>query len=300
MAYYLGIDGGGSKTTAIVCDENLNKISSFVGEGINFNSIGMETARQNLKGVVEGVLAGKDISLNAAFIGMSAISNRADKELTGEFCGGIINCPNITMDSDVFIALEAMGCDGPAAMVISGTGSMACGRLPDGSIIHTGGWGYILGDEGSGYGMALDAVKSAIRAYEKSGPATALTQGVLSHHKITDMQEIIDIFYNPPMPRSEIAKFAPVFLEYVNSGDEVALNILKKHAKELADTVTALLKQMPEGTPLGLWGGIMENSSEFREEFTAQIKDKFPQTEVNLLKYPPEYGAVMAAIKSDK
>lgn len=300
MAYYLGIDGGGSKTTAIVCDENLNKISSFVGEGINFNSIGMQTARQNLKGVVEGVLAGKDISLNAAFIGMSAISNRADKELTGELCGGIINCPNITMDSDVFIALEAMGCDGPAAMVISGTGSMACGRLPDGSIIHTGGWGYILGDEGSGYGMALDAVKSAIRAYEKSGPATALTQGVLNYCKITDMQEIIDIFYNPPMPRSEIAKFAPVFLEYVNSGDEVAFNILKKHAKELADTVIALLKQMPEGTPLGLWGGIMENSSEFREEFTAQIKDKFPKTEVNLLKYPPEYGAVMAAIKSDK
>ncbi len=300
MAYYLGIDGGGSKTTAIICDENLNKISSFVGEGINFNSVGMEKARQNLKGVVEGVLAGKDICLNAVFIGMSAISNRADNELTKELCQGIINCPNITMDSDVFIALEAMGCDGAAAMVISGTGSMACGRLTEGTIIHTGGWGYILGDEGSGYGMAVDALKAAIRSYEKSGPATALTQRVLNYCKITDMQEIIDIFYNPPMPRSEIAKFAPVFLDCVRTGDEVALDILKKHAKELADTVTALLEQMPEGTPLGLWGGIMKNSSEFREEFTAKIKEKFPKTEVSLLKYPPEYGAVKAAIKSDK
>ena len=81
MAYFLGIDGGGTKTTAIICDEKYNKISSFTGESINFNSVGMDVARKNLKYVIDGVLADKNITLNAVFIGMSAISNRADKNL---------------------------------------------------------------------------------------------------------------------------------------------------------------------------------------------------------------------------
>ena len=185
-------------------------------------------------------------------------------------------------------------------MVISGTGSMACGRLPDGSIIHTGGWGYLLGDEGSGYAMALDAIKAAICSHEGSGQKTALTQAVLDYYKITDMQDIMDIFYNPPRPRSESAKFAPIFLEQVKSGDDVAINILKYHAKKLADTVTALLNQMPKGTPLGLWGGIMQNSIEFREEFTSHIKNKFPKTQIGLLEHPPEPFLLNQTYKSKK
>lgn len=298
MGYYLGIDGGGTKTTAIICDEKCNLISSFIGESINFNSVGTQEARKNLKTIIDGVLA-DNICPDAVFIGMSAISERADESLTKELCDGIIDCGNITMDSDVYIGLEAMRCDGSAAMVISGTGSMAAGRLPDGSIIHTGGWGYILGDEGSGYAMALDAIKAAICGYEGSSQKTALTQAVLDYFKITDMQELIDIFYNPPLPRSEIAKFAPIFTECAKNGDETAVSILKNHARQLADTVSALLVRMPEGTPLGLWGGIMKNCKDFREEFSALIKQKFPATKIAVLEYAPEYGAVFAAMKAD-
>ena len=174
MKYYLGIDGGGTKTTAILCDENAHLISRFVGESINYNSVGMETARENLRQTVDGVLAENDIKLNAAFIGMSAISDRADDNFTRKFCAGIIDCDKVTMDSDVYIGLEAMRCDGAAAMVISGTGSMAVGRLPDEKIIHTGGWGYILGDEGSGYSMSVDALRAAICGYEGRAEKTSL------------------------------------------------------------------------------------------------------------------------------
>ena len=299
MKYYLGIDGGGTKTTAVICDENCNFISSFVGESINFNSVGTETARKNLKAIAKGVLADRNIRLSAVFIGMSAISERADESLTKELCNGIFDCDNITMDSDVFIGIEAMRCDGAAAMVISGTGSMAAGRLSDGTVIHTGGWGYILGDEGSGYAMALDAIKAGICASEGSGHPTSLTQAVLDYFKISDMQELIDIFYDPPLPRSEIAKFAPDFIKCVKNADPTATDILNSHAKKLADTVSALLARMPEGTPLGLWGGIMLNCTEFREEFSAHIKQRFPGTNIFIPGYTPEYGAVFAAMKSD-
>ncbi len=297
MKYYLGIDGGGTKTTAIICDENSQLISRFVGESINYNSVGMETARKNLKATVDGVLL-KDVKLNAAFIGMSAISERADDEFTKKLCEGIIDCDKITMDSDVYIGLEAMRCDGAAAMVISGTGSMAVGRLPDGEIIHTGGWGYILGDEGSGYAICIDALRAAICGYEGSAEKTLLTDAVKEHYQVDDMLQLIDIFYDPPMPRSEIAKLAPVIFKCAET-DDVANAIIANHAQLLANTVSALLAQMPEGTPLGLWGGIFENYEKFRNLFSATVNERFPETKINVLEYAPEYGAVFAAIKSD-
>lgn len=297
MKYYLGIDGGGTKTTAIICDENAQLISRFVGESINYNSVGMETARKNLKATVDGVLP-NDVRLNAAFIGMSAISERADDEFTKKLCEGIIDCDKITMDSDVYIGLEAMRCDGSAAMVISGTGSMAVGRLPDGEIIHTGGWGYILGDEGSGYAICIDALRAAICGYEGSAEKTLLTDAVKEHYQVNDMLELIDIFYDPPMPRSEIAKLAPIVFK-CSENDGVADAIIRNHAQLLANTVSALLSQLPEGTPLGLWGGIFENYEKFRNLFSASVNERFPETEINVLEYAPEYGAVFAAIKTD-
>ncbi len=298
MKYYLGIDGGGSKTTAIICDENLNLVSRFVGESINFNSVGMDKARENLKATVDGVLFGKSIQLSAAFIGMSAIAERAEDEFTKKLCDGIIDCENITMDSDVYIGLEAMRCEGAAAMVISGTGSMAVGRQENGEIIHTGGWGYILGDEGSGYAIAIDSLKAAICGYEGSAPKTLLTDAVMGYYQVDDMLKLIDIFYDPPMPRSEIAKFAPVVFEY-SEKDSVADTIISDHAQLLADTVSALLSKMPSGTPLGLWGGIFENQEIFRSKFSAIISERFPNTKIDVLEYAPEYGAVFAAIKTD-
>lgn len=297
MKYYLGIDGGGTKTTAIICDENAQLISRFVGESINYNSVGMETARKNLKATVDGVLP-NDVKLNAAFIGMSAISERADDEFTKKLCAGIIDCDKITMDSDVYIGLEAMRCDGSAAMVISGTGSMAVGRLPDGEIIHTGGWGYILGDEGSGYAICIDALRAAICGYEGSAEKTLLTDAVKEHYQVNDMLELIDIFYDPPMPRSEIAKLAPIVFKCAEN-DGVADAIIRNHAQLLANTVSALLSQLPEGTPLGLWGGIFENYEKFRNLFSASVNERFPETKINVLEFAPEYGAVFAAIKTD-
>lgn len=299
MKYYLGIDGGGTKTVAVVCDEEGTLVSQFVGKSINFNAIGTDTARKNLKATVDGALEGKNIKLSGAFIGMPALSERADEALTAKLCGGIIDCPKITMDSDVYIGLEAMKTNGAAAMVVSGTGSMAVGRLDGGTVIHTGGWGYILGDEGSGYAIALDGIKAAICGAEESAEKTALTQKVLEHFKINDILSLIDIFYDPPLSNSEIAKFAPLVFECSQNGDKVANGIIKAHAKLLANTVSALLKKMPCGTPLGLWGGIMINCDEFRNEFTALIKEKHPETETGILKYPPEYGAVFATMKED-
>lgn len=293
MKYYLGIDGGGTKTTAVICDENKNICASFHGEGLNYNVIGMETARRHL----QETLSGNPFPVHAAFLGLAALSGPADAAKTQELCENIIPCDLIGMDSDVAIALEAMDCTGPVAVAIAGTGSMAAGRLPDGKKIHTGGWGPLLGDEGSGYRLALQGVKAALRAAEGSGDRTILKDAVFTHFGVRSADDLIGLFYAAPLSSAKIAAFAPQIFRCAGAGDPAAKEILQSEARAFGVTVSALLRQLPAGTPLGLWGGIFQHYPDYRNDFTKIIRRAFPETEAVLLPHPPEYGAVLAAMQ---
>lgn len=295
--YYLGVDGGGTRTTAAVADANGNILAKADGKSINFNSIGLERARANMREIVCWLLEACETERFAcAFIGMSAISERASETETQRFADGIIPADKIIMDSDVFIALAALDLSGECAVVISGTGSMAAGRTKDGKILHTGGWGYILGDEGSSYSIAIDGLKAAIKGYEKSAPETALTNRVKEYYEISDYLELIDLFYNPPMERSEIAQFAIEVLKCAKSGDAVANKILKCNADALAETAAALLHQLKSCNTLGVWGGVFENNENFLTMFRQSVNKSFPNIKIDLLRNPPVIGAVLSAI----
>ena len=296
--YYLGVDGGGTRTTAVVADANGNIIAKADGKSINYNSIGLPLAKENMSEIIRWLLDACGIGwFQAAFIGMSAISERANEKETKAFAEGVIPADKVIMDSDVYIALMGLDTAHECAVVISGTGSMAAGRTKDGTIIHTGGWGYILGDEGSSYHIALDALKAAIRGHEKSAPETKLTEMVRDYFNIDDYLELIDIFYNPPMERSAIAKFTPKVFECAKNSDEVANQILIENAKQLAETTAALLVNLPLCKTLGTWGGVFQHNESYLNIFKQFIKKDFPNIEVGLLTNPPVIGAVLAAIR---
>ena len=124
--YFLGIDGGGSKTTAVVFDENGNFICSACGESINYYSVGLENARLAMTEIINS-LSVKEYT--CAFIGMSALNERASAAETERFCSGVIKSELTVMDSDLFVALEAMNAQGECACIISGTGSMVVRRI---------------------------------------------------------------------------------------------------------------------------------------------------------------------------
>lgn len=301
ILYYLGVDGGGTRTTAVVADANGNIIAKADGKSINYNSIGLPRAKENMSEIIRWLLDACDIGwFHTAFIGMSAISERANEEETKAFAENIIPADKVIMDSDVYIALMGLDSSNECAVVISGTGSMAAGRTKDGTIIHTGGWGYILGDEGSSYHIALDALKAAIRGYEKSAPETKLTKIVKDYFNIDDYLELIDIFYNPPMERSAIAKLTPKVFECAENGDEVSNQILLENAKQLAKTTSALLINLPLCKTLGTWGGVFEHNERYLNMFKEYIKADFPNIEVGLLVNPPVIGAVLAAIREGR
>ncbi len=296
--YYLGVDGGGTHTTAVVADKNANILARADGKSINYNSIGLDTARRNMCEIVYWLLDACHIDAFAcAFIGMSAISERASDEEIERFVGGILPADKIIMDSDVFIALSALSAEETCAVTISGTGSMVAGRTNDGKILHTGGWGYILGDEGSSYAIALDALKAAVRGIEKSAPETTLTDAALDFYGADKPLSLIDIFYDPPMERSKIAAFTIKVFECAENDDKIAKDILRKNAKELSQTALALLRDLQGCTSLGLWGGVFENHKDYLNMFRRHIIKEFPEMNIGLLTCPPVVGAVMAAIR---
>ena len=286
MQYYLGIDGGGSTTRAVLVDARAEPIATARAGSLNYRAMGIEVARRSLQDIVRQI----DRPIHAAFIGNAALSGPAPENELRALCEGILEPEYLAMDSDVFIALEAMDTPGPCAVAIAGTGSMAAGRAGEREPVLTkGGWGWLLGDEGSGFHIAWEGMRAALRGYEGSGPATGLTGALCRHYGVNTPEELLDIFYDPPKEPREIAAFA---WEVLHCDDPVARGIVARCAADFAHTVRALLRQLPENTQLGLWGGMFQHSEEYRAAFCAALGKQ-----AKLLPMGPEWGAVRAAMK---
>lgn len=300
MNYYLGVDGGGSKTKAVLTDENGTVAAYAEGIGINYNAVGMEKARKHLKDVIDRLTEGFPAQICAAVIGCAALSGRADTQTTDALCSGIVPSSRVFLDSDVFIAQQAIPGDGPKAIAICGTGSMASVLYPDGTRACAGGWGYLLGDEGSGYAIAVEAIKAALRASEGAGAQTELTNAVCSCFDLRHISDIIDHFYSPAFSRDRVAAFAPAVFACADNGDAIAVRIINTQAQAFADTVAPLLKDIPNGTPLYVWGGIFQHNQRFRSAFSAAVKRLYPLTETLLLPQSPEIAAAKTAVNMEK
>lgn len=292
--YYLGVDGGGSKTTAVVFNSKGEFICKACGESINYYSVGLENARNAMANIINS-LSQKEF--DCAVIGMSALAERATEEETKRFCEGIINSKKTIMDSDLFVALEAMEYENECAVIISGTGSMAVCRDADGAIRHAGGFGYILGDEGSGYSIGINAIKTAIRAAENCAPATMLTKCCIDFFAVNDIYGLIDLFYEKTVSRKTIASFAAEVMKCAESNDETAKSIIRSEAKLLSETALSLIKNKNAKIPVGLWGGVFQHNHIFRNEFINILNQNGFQN-VDLLGFAPEIGAIFACCRN--
>lgn len=289
--YYLGIDGGGTRTTAVVTDEKGNIITKKTGRTINFYSVGNETARNNLSDLMNEITAETGItSFASAFIGCSALDCEADEETTDALCKGVINAENIKMHSDVYISLKSVKGAKFPCVAICGTGSIAAAEDNDGSIHVSGGWGHILGDEGSAYSIAVNALKICCQMCDK-GEKTPLLDSANEFFGTDDFRKAIDIIYSPDMTKDKLARFASV----LDESDETVSEIIKNEARKFAVTVATLLKKVKQCDVLGLYGGVFQNNSLFREKFTESIRKDFSEIIIQLIATPPEETAALLA-----
>ena len=294
MRYYLGIDGGGTRTTAAVSDENGKVLFKAVGKSINFYSLGMEKARENLRTVINDIYKNVgEIEFYSAFIGCSALDNEATKETIKALCDGIINAKKIGMNSDVFVALASSGEDSCRIVAICGTGSIVTGIDENGNVKTKGGWGHIFGDEGSAYSIAVNALKASAMLYDE-GEFTPLVKKAEEFFGVEDFRGASDIIYSPETTKDVLASFSAKVGEIAEE-DFVAKTVIVNEAHFFSKTVLALLNEMKNCTLLSLYGGVFQNNELFKNSFIEDIKEFHSDLKIGMLNLPPEEGALKIA-----
>ncbi len=293
MKYYLGIDGGGTRTTAAVSDESGKLLLKKAGKTINFYAVGMEAARNNLDSLINDIYAELNCGgFEGVFVGCSALDDKADESVLTALCGNI-NAKAIEMNSDLYIALRSMGDIECPCVAICGTGSMATGIDKDGNTLISGGWGHIIGDEGSGYAIAVNALKACCELCDK-GESSPLLDAAESYFGVPDFRKAIDVIYSPETTKDIIAGFAADIGKLVQT-DDTAKDIVISEAKAFAKTVLILLDKVGCCSALGLYGGIFVHNSLFAEAFKGSIKAAYPDLDIKLLTVPPEESALELA-----
>lgn len=298
MKYYLGIDGGGTRTTASVCDENGTIICKACGKTINFYSVGMDIARKNLSEIIADIYKNMgEVKFKSAFIGCSALDNRADDSITRALCDGIISSEKITMDSDTYVALHSDEAFASRGVVICGTGSMVAGLDESNKLYIKGGWGHVLGDGGSAYSIALAGLKEAVNLFDENKTDEPLVKKTQSFFNTTDIRKIIDIVYNENTTKDIIADFAKEVSCEAEKGDKASCDIITDECNKLLRTVYSLLGEMKHCEILYLYGGVFKNNILFRNHFINELNKKFTSVKVDLLTIPPDVGALKLAMK---
>ena len=294
MKYYLGIDGGGTRTTAAVSEENGKLLFKAVGKSINFYSVGFEKARENLKDVINDIYENiGEIKFESAFIGCSALDNEATNDTITALCDGIINTKKIGMNSDVYVALASSGEDKNRVVAICGTGSIVTGIDESGNIKTKGGWGHIFGDEGSAYSIAVNALKASAMLYDE-GKITPLVKKAEEFFGVVDFREAIDKIYSPETTKDILASFS-VKVGEIAEEDFVAKTVIVNEAHFFSKTVLALLNEIKNCTLISLYGGVFQNNRLFRNSFIDDIKEFHSDLKIEMLTLPPEEGALKIA-----
>jgi N-acetylglucosamine kinase-like BadF-type ATPase len=294
---WVGIDAGGSKTLAVVVDEDGRELGRASAGGANYQAVGLEAARAALRGALEAALraAGCSGRPTATWVGMAGIDRPDDHALWLSHLTALTGVPRLTNDAE--LALAALeGAVGVA--VIAGTGAIALGRDASGCTARASGWGHLIGDEGSGYDIGRACLRAVARAADGRGPATELTQRLAEEWALVAPEAMIGRVY-PAGEKAQIARLAPLVVAAARSGDAVARGILARAAGELAlaaDTVGRALT-LPDVLPLALGGGLLVHDAGYRERVIRRIRRRRALGQV-IVVVDPALAAARAAARS--
>ena len=254
IRYYLGIDGGGTKTAFALADACGNALASVALGASNPNDIGLDATCALLGDGIDKVTAGYDRACISLFAGIAGAA-------TGDHAASItsylrtLGFARAECQSDLALSLALCLGDADGIAVIMGTGAVAMGRC-GGETYRTGGYGYLFGDAGSGFALGQGAILAALQAEDGSGAATALRDLVAKQCKKDRVLDALASFYAGS--KTEIARYAPLVFAAYAQGDAVAKEILWHNVHAIADNIRALCNRMgTDEVRVGLCGGLI-------------------------------------------
>lgn len=297
--FVLGIDAGGTKTVCQLADVRGRVLAEARGPGANLQAAGELAVEKTLHGLMDEVLEGREQArLGAICVGMAGVDRPGDADVVRGIMRRIGQSARVLIVNDALVALEAGAPGEPGVVIIAGTGSICYGRNADGWAARAGGWGYVLGDEGSGYWIGRHALRAVVREADRRGPRTLLTERALAHFDVEKPQDLIhEIYYGGMRPGAIASLASEVHAAFVD-GDGVAAGILEVAVRELATSAASVVARLGlEDEPFHfvLAGGTFKAVPWMRDELVDRLPRVAPQAVITPLAVEPAEGAVRFA-----
>lgn len=296
MTYFLGVDGGASKTAALVTNGDGKALGDGTAGPSNHLRVGIETAARNIERAVNKALVAADVAsreINWAYCGIAGADHPAHREEVVDSLQVFFPRGNFTVDNDARIALTGAIGFGPGVVIIAGTGSVAYGRNEDGTEARAGGWGPTIGDEGSAYGIARVAMAAIVRAFDGRGPQTKLVDFLRDEYKM-EPPELPRFVYALTTHADDIARFMKVVIEAARIGDAIALSILNDAGRELALAAAAVARRVgliDHSFPISYVGGAFNAGELLLQPMREALSKEAPSAAIQ----PPVHTAVEGA-----
>lgn len=300
MDYVIGIDGGGTKTLLKIADLQGTTITAAVGGSCNINS----SAIGDIAGMLRKILSDttetsglKQADCLSICIGTAGAGRVTEQKKFEEiFREAGYRCTLVVTDDARTVLRVGVGHEG--IIIISGTGSICMG-CRNGKVARAGGWGHIIGDEGSSYAAAIRVFRAVMQAYDGRGPQTVLSHLLAEKYHIGSEEQLVPIIYRQGIDKKELACVSELLKPACEAGDTVARSILYETARELlihVDAVSRALGLSGHACRLVTSGGLINCNRFFREQFLSLAGGLFPLMHIEKLSGDSADGAVLLAL----
>ena len=301
MTYYIGVDGGASKTAAILIDENDRQLGSGLAGPSNHLRVGIEEATRNIEravniAMVEAGIAMRDVDY--AYFGIAGSDHPVHRQRVIDSLKIFFPHGNFIVDTDARIALTGAVGFGAGVVIISGTGSVAFGRNAKGDEARAGGWGPTLGDEGSGYWIAREGLSAVVRAHDARGFNTVMTDLMCKQFGMCNAEELPKFVYATSTHADDIARYGKVVIEAAQQDDDVARDILGRAGAELVECVIAVartLHMLDDEFPVAYVGGAFHAGELLLNPMRLRLQRDAPGAVLIPPKHSPVEGAAQMA-----
>lgn len=299
MGYFIGVNAGGTKTDFVLAGSNLNAVySSSSSTGCNLKKAGIDKAVELLDEVFNTVVSSPDIKreeiegICAGFAGGGRANDAENlKNTFHDFLKNKyrLDIP-VIITTDALITLEGAFSGREGVVLIAGTGSIIYAKDNKGIFHRAGGFGRIIGDEGSGYSIGRKGLAAAAKFFDSRGKETMLVRLLKENYRIASSEELIKKVYEEGF---EIPEIAPLVIQCASEKDEACLKIVDEETDELLRHLKAVKNYFGNNFMLCLSGGIITSDNCFSKLLIEKIRLHYPVVEIAEPEYTPETGAII-------
>ena len=306
--YFIGMDGGGTKTHAVIADSGGTIRSEHIAGPSNFQIIGVDAAAATIYSLIRSCCESVGCapgSVAAIVCGLTGAGRVGDQKRMADGLKKYARSrktvlKKVMIESDARIALEGAFNGNTGIILIAGTGSIAFGKDSKGTVHRVGGWGRILGDEGSGYYIGRLGLTAVAHEIDGRGVKTSLTKSIAKKFGLTDQTAIINAVYKNSF---DVAAVAPLVLTAAEKKDRVCRTIIEQSVLDLSDHIEIASKKIDAARrsavrskiPVAFIGGLIANDTILYRLLSAYIHSNIPGVEVISPMSSPAHGAVLLA-----